>query len=115
MLAQDIDTQQVEQIIPGEPLQHALENALLIEMTDPFALSDDDLVQLVGIDIIVPEDVFHNATDAFPLTRADHRILRDEVYATPCRLVYGIREPEDAWEVSELHMRLPPILSRTCY
>jgi hypothetical protein len=62
--AQALDPQHVKQVIPREPVRHAQEHAWTIEVPDRPAEASDDLVQLVGIDVVVPEDVLHDEANS---------------------------------------------------
>ena len=60
-LAKHIGPQEVQQVVPGQPFQHALKDTHSVEMAHLFAQAKNDLVELVRIDVVIPDDMFHEA------------------------------------------------------
>ena len=87
--AQPVCTQQVQNIVPGQALQHAQQHALGVKMTDGAACSDRHLVEIVRIDIVVPDDVSHDGADRFLVLCRDHGLPRLTLYVNRCDRVYG--------------------------
>jgi hypothetical protein len=57
-------------------------------MPDLAASADDDLVELVRIGVVIPDDVPHDVADAVPFFCRDHGVLPVSVYANRREVVY---------------------------
>ncbi len=70
--AQCFHAQQVQQIIPRKPLQHSGQHAFRVEMADSVAFPGHNFIELVGIYIIIPHDMLHEAANGFLIRRRNH-------------------------------------------
>lgn len=92
---QPVRSQQVQHVVPGQPLQHAQQHAFRVEVPDLAARTDDDFVQLVRVDVVIPDDMSHDVADAVPVACRDHGALHGGMYvnrheaSTGCILLDG--------------------------
>ncbi len=70
--ADPLQAKDVQEIVPGQPFEHAKEDPLRVQVSYPGALPNDDLEEFPGIHIVVPDRMLHDRPNRVTAPNATH-------------------------------------------